>query len=59
MLNQQRKTDPSGSAIKTLAATSFAQKMKATHMKKPLLFGNLQNSHILAGKSTVNSRKCT
>ena len=32
---------------------------KATHMKKPLLFGNLQNNHILAAKSTVNSRKCT
>ena len=28
MLNQQRKKDPSGSAIKTLAATSIAQKMK-------------------------------
>ena len=58
MLNQQHKTDLSGSAIKTLAATSFAQMMKATRMKKPLLFGNLPNNHILAAKSTVNSRKC-
>ena len=55
MLNQQRKTDLSGSAIKALAATSFARRMKDTHMKKPLLFGNLQNNHILAAKSTVNS----
>ena len=46
VLNQQRKKDPSGSAIKTLAATSFARRTKATHMKKPLLFGNLQNNHI-------------
>ena len=53
------QTDLSDSAIKTLAATSFAQMMKATHMKKLLLFGNLQNNHILAAKSTVNSRKCT
>ena len=55
MLNQQRKKDPSGSAIKTLAATSFAQKMKVTYTKKPQLLGNLQNNHILAAKSTVNS----
>ena len=48
MLNQQRKKNLSGSAIKALAATSFAQKTKATHMKKPLLLGNLQNNHILA-----------
>ena len=57
MLNQQRRTDLFGSAIKALGATSFARRMKATHMKKPLLFGNLQNNHILAAKSTVNSRK--
>ena len=59
MLNQQRKKDPSGSAIKTLAATSFAPKMKATYTKKPQPLGNLQNNHILAAKSTVNSRKCS
>ena len=53
----QSETDLSSSAIKTLAATSFARRMKATHMKKPLLFGNLQNNHILAAKSTVNSLK--
>ena len=52
MLNQQHKTDLSGSAIKALAATSFARRMKATCTKKPLLFGNLQNNHILAAKST-------
>ena len=33
MLNQ-RKTDLSGSAIKALAATSFARRMKATCTKK-------------------------
>ena len=35
------QTDLSGSAIKALAATSFAPRMKATHTKKTLLFGNL------------------
>ena len=40
----------SGSAIKALAATSFAPKMKATYTKKPLLFRNLQNNHTLAAK---------
>ena len=53
MLNQQHKTDLSGSAIKTLAATSFARMTKATY--KPSAVGNLQNKHILAAKSTVNS----
>ena len=50
MLNQQRKKDPSGSAIKTLAAISFAQKMKATYTKKQQPLGNLQNNLILAAK---------
>ena len=58
VLNRQRKKDPSGSAIKTLAATSFARRTKATYTKKPQPHGNLQNSHILAAKNTVNSRKC-
>ena len=58
MLNQQRKTDLSGSASKALAVTSFAPRTKATHMKKPRPLGNLQNNNILAAKSTVNSRKC-
>ena len=58
MLTQQHKKDLFGSAIKTHAATSFAQRMKITYTKKPLLLGNLQNKHILAAKSTVNSRKC-
>ena len=39
MLNQQQKTDPSGSAIKTLAATSFAPKMTSTYTKKLLRLG--------------------
>ena len=52
------KKDPSGSAIKTLAAISFAQKMKATYTKKQQPLGNLQNNLILAAKNTVNSRKC-
>ena len=43
MLNQQHKKDLSGSAIKALAATSFAAKMKATYTKKPQPLGNLQN----------------
>ena len=34
MLNRQQKKDPSGSAIKTLAATLFAQRTKATYTKK-------------------------
>ena len=58
MLTQQHKKDLSGSAIKKLVASSFAQKTKVTYAKKPPLFGNLQNNHILAAKSTVNSRKC-
>ena len=58
MLNQQRKKDLSGSAIKTLAVTSFAQKLKAASMKKPSALGNLQNNHNLAAKNTVNSQKC-
>ena len=55
MLTQQHKTDLSGSAIKTLAATSFAQMMKVTYTKKLQPLGNLQNNHILAAKGTVNS----
>ena len=58
MLNRQQKKDPSGSAIKTLAATLFAPKMKATYTKKQQPLGNLQNNLILAAKNTVNSRKC-
>ena len=57
--NIQSKTDLSGSAIKTLAATSFARSMKATHMKKPLLFGNLQNNHILAAKTQVCDKQAS
>ena len=45
------------SAVKTRAVTSFAHTTKATHMKKPSTLGNLQNSHNLAAKNTVNSRK--
>ena len=51
MLNQQCRTDLSGSAIKALAATSFARRMKATYTKKPQALGNLQNNHILARKA--------
>ena len=40
VLNQQHRTDLFGSAIKALAATSFARRMKATHMKKPQPPGN-------------------
>ena len=60
VLNQQRKTDPSGSAIKTLAATSFARMMKATYTKKPQPLGNLQNNHILAARNltTVDPSSC-
>ena len=57
MLTRQHKKDLSGSAIKTLAATSFAGRTKVTYTKRPQLLGNLQNNHILAAiaKSTVNS----
>ena len=55
MLNQQLKKEPSGSAIKTLAGISFAQKMKAISTQKPHPLRNLPNNHILAAKNTVNS----
>ena len=58
MLNQQRKKEPFGSAIKTLAVTSSGQTTKTTATKKPLALGNLQNKHNLAAKNTINSRKC-
>ena len=58
MLNQQQKKEPSGSAIKTLAVSSFAEESKATSTKKPSALGNLQNKHNLAAKNTINSRKC-
>ena len=48
---------PSGSAIKTLAVSSFAQETKATFTKKPSALGNLQNKHNLAAKNKINSRK--
>ena len=50
MLNRQQKKDPSDSAIKTLAATLFAQRMKAAYTKKQQPRGNLQNNLILAAK---------
>ena len=53
MLNHQRRTDPSGSAIKTLAATSCGRRMNVSCTKKPHPLGNLQNNHILTAKSTV------
>ena len=55
MLTQQPKKDLSGSAIKTVAATSFARKTKLTYTTKPQLLGNLQNNHILAARSMVDS----
>ena len=45
VLNQQRKTDLSGSAIKTLPATSFARRMKRGKLAKMRVVKNLLKSN--------------